>query len=69
LPSADNRKGFEIILNPNGFKKHSALDLPTVTQEEWDQYLRSLKDAHARKRRLIEILDGLEGRPIVKKGR
>ncbi|MBM4301157.1 MAG: SWIM zinc finger domain-containing protein [Deltaproteobacteria bacterium] len=36
-------------------------------QAQWDQYLRSLRDAHARKRRLIEILDGLEGKPIINK--
>jgi uncharacterized Zn finger protein len=34
---------------------------------QWDQYLRSLREAHARKRRLIEILDGLEGKPIIQK--
>ena len=34
---------------------------------QWDQYLRSLREAHARKRRLIEILDGLDGKPIMKK--
>ena len=36
-------------------------------QAQWDQYLRSLRDAHARKRRLIEILDGLDGKPIMRK--
>ena len=36
-------------------------------QAQWDQYLRSLRDAHARKRRLMEILDGLDGKPIMKK--
>ncbi len=36
-------------------------------QAQWDQYLTSLKEAHARKRRLIEILDGLDGKPIIKK--
>ena len=36
-------------------------------QAQWDQYLRSLREAHARKRRLIEILDGLDGKPIMKK--
>ncbi len=29
-------------------------------QAQWDQYLSSLRETHARKRRLIEILDGLE---------
>jgi len=38
-------------------------------QAEWDQYLKSLREAHARKRRLLEILDGLEGNPIMKKRR
>ena len=36
-------------------------------QAQWDQYLRSLRDAHARKRCLIEILDSLDGKPIMKK--
>jgi uncharacterized Zn finger protein len=36
-------------------------------QAQWDQYLRSLRETHARKRRLIEILDGLEGKPIINK--
>ncbi len=36
-------------------------------QPQWDQYLGSLRNAHARKRRLIEILDGLDGKPIVKR--
>jgi uncharacterized Zn finger protein len=38
-------------------------------QAQWDQYLNSLREAHARKRRLIEILDGLDGKPIMKKRR
>jgi uncharacterized Zn finger protein len=38
-------------------------------QAQWDQYLRSLREAHARKPRLIEILDGLEGKPIINKRR
>ena len=36
-------------------------------QAQWDQYLGSLREAHARKRRLLEILDGLQGKPILKK--
>lgn len=35
--------------------------------EQWHGYLRELRQTHARKRRLMEILDGLEGVPIVKK--
>jgi uncharacterized Zn finger protein len=38
-------------------------------QAEWDQYLSSLRETHARKRRLLEILDGLDGKPIMKKRR
>ncbi|MEA3471180.1 MAG: SWIM zinc finger family protein [Thermodesulfobacteriota bacterium] len=38
-------------------------------QAQWDQYLGSLRDAHARKSRLIEILDSLDGKPIVKRRR
>jgi uncharacterized Zn finger protein len=33
-------------------------------EAQWDEYLRGLRETHARKRRLIEILDGLEGKPI-----
>jgi len=36
---------------------------------EWESYLTGLREQHARKRRLIEILDGLEGKPIVKRRR
>ena len=35
-------------------------------QAQWDQYLISLREMHARKRRLLEILDGLNGKPIMK---
>ncbi len=38
-------------------------------QEEWRQYLQDLREKHARKRRLMEILDALEGNRIVKKRR
>lgn len=44
-----------------------------VTREKktgaWEQYLLALRQLHFRKRRLIEILDGLEGKPILKKKR
>ena len=36
---------------------------------EWESYLKGLREAHIRKRRLIEILDGLEGKRIVRKRR
>jgi uncharacterized Zn finger protein len=38
-------------------------------QAQWDQNLSSLRATHARKRCLIEILDGLDGKPIMKKRR
>lgn len=38
-------------------------------QEQWDQYLTSLRKEHFRKRRLLEILDGLDRKPIMKKRR
>ena len=34
---------------------------------EWESYLKELRDKHNRKRRLIEILDDLDDKPIVKK--
>jgi hypothetical protein len=37
--------------------------------EEWNQYLQELKETHFRKRRFIEIMEGMEGKPIVKKRR
>jgi uncharacterized Zn finger protein len=37
-------------------------------QVEWDRYLRSLREHHARKIRLMEVLDGLDNKPIIKKG-
>ncbi|MHB0978969.1 MAG: SWIM zinc finger family protein [Thermoleophilia bacterium] len=36
-------------------------------KEQWDKYLRDLRETHARKRRLMEILDGLEGKAIASK--
>ena len=38
-------------------------------QAQWDQYVGNLREKHARKRRLIEILDGLAGKPIMEKRR
>jgi len=38
-------------------------------QTEWERYLQGLREKHVRKRRLMEILDGLDGKPIVKKRR
>ena len=38
-------------------------------QEEWDRYLQTLREHHARKIRLMEILDSLDGIPISQKRR
>ena len=38
-------------------------------QEEWGRYLQRLRENHARKIRLMEVLDGLEDLPIIKKRR
>ena len=38
-------------------------------QVEWDRYLQSLREHHARKIRLMEVLDGLNDKPIMKKRR
>jgi uncharacterized Zn finger protein len=36
--------------------------------KEWESYLEKLRQSHVRKRLLMEILDGLESKPIVKSG-
>ena len=36
-------------------------------QAEWGLYLRRLRENHARKIRLMEVLDGLDNKPIIKK--
>ena len=38
-------------------------------QKQWDQYIQYLRQQHARKSRLMETLDSLNGKPIVKKKR
>jgi uncharacterized Zn finger protein len=38
-------------------------------EKDWTEYLQNLREEHIRKIRLIEILDGLEGKPILKKKR
>ena len=37
--------------------------------EEWSSILEDFRQNHRRKRRLMEVLDGLEDRPIVKSRR
>ncbi|MBI3328911.1 MAG: hypothetical protein HYZ81_19685 [Nitrospinae bacterium] len=36
-------------------------------QEEWRSYLAQLRQVNARKRRLVEVLDDLVGRPIIER--
>lgn len=50
-------------------RKAGAVMARREEQEQWDTYLRDLRETHARKRRLMEILDGLEGKPIASKRR
>lgn len=50
-------------------RKAGAVMARRKEQEQWDKYLRDLRETHARKRRLMEILDGLEGKPIASKRR
>jgi uncharacterized Zn finger protein len=38
-------------------------------QSQWNQYLNSLREQHARKRRFIEILEQSDSRPIISKNR
>jgi uncharacterized Zn finger protein len=35
--------------------------------KEWQSYIAGLRQANARKRRLLEVLDSLDGRPIIEK--
>lgn len=37
--------------------------------EEWERYLQSLREHHARKIRLLEVLDSLDNKPIIGKRR
>jgi uncharacterized Zn finger protein len=50
-------------------RKAGAVMAKQNQQAQWDQYLGSLRETHARKRRLLEVLDGLDEKPIMKKGR
>ncbi|MBW1784909.1 MAG: hypothetical protein JRL30_29725 [Deltaproteobacteria bacterium] len=50
-------------------RKAAKVMLREKEQAEWDGYLKGLRETHIRKRRFIEILDGLQGKPIVKKRR
>ncbi len=48
-------------------RKASKVILQEKKLTEWESYLKELRQKHIRKIRLIEILDGLDGKPIVKK--
>jgi uncharacterized Zn finger protein len=50
-------------------RKAGAVMARQKNQKQWDQYLQDLRQQHARKSRLMEILDGLNEKPIVKKRR
>ncbi len=47
-------------------RKAEAMMAPRDKPKQWDQYLQELRKKHARKHRLIQILDGLDGKPMVK---
>ncbi len=53
----------------NYLRKASVIMARENKQKQWDQYLQALRQEHIRKIRLIEILDGLDGKPIVKQKR
>lgn len=66
---AENQIG---LTNPNAYhsaarylgKIHATLK-KTCREKEWHDYLCSLRSLHARKRKFIEILSGLDGKRIV----
>ena len=48
-------------------RKLSGLLKKLSREAEWTDYLARIRDVHRKKRRLMEILDTLEGKPILKK--
>jgi uncharacterized Zn finger protein len=48
-------------------KKASKVMNKAKKQAEWKKYIQGLRKIHARKRRLLEILDNLEDKPIIAK--
>ena len=50
-------------------RKAAKVMLRQKKMAEWESYLQELRQQHLRKRRLIEILDGLDGSPIVNMSR
>jgi uncharacterized Zn finger protein len=47
-------------------KKARKLVIAQSGQEKWNEYLQDIRVEHRRKRRLMELLDGLDGKPILK---
>ncbi|MCZ7663783.1 MAG: hypothetical protein M5U22_13020 [Thermoleophilia bacterium] len=50
-------------------RKAGAVKALRKEKEQWDKYMLDLRETHARKRRLMEILDSLDGKPIMNKRR
>ena len=48
-------------------RKAGAVMIREKKSVQWEKYLKELRELHFRKRRLIEMLDGMDGKPIVKK--
>lgn len=53
----------------NYLRKAAKVMTSQKKQAEWERYLEGLREKHIRKRRLMEILDSLDGKPIIKKRR
>jgi uncharacterized Zn finger protein len=48
-------------------RKAGALMTRQGRQQEWTRYLQELRETHARKSRLIQVLDRLSAKPIARK--
>jgi len=64
---------YDRLVKPKAYKdaaiylrKAAKIMLEQKQQEEWNQYMQEMRTKHARKRKLMEILDGLEGKHIHK---
>jgi uncharacterized Zn finger protein len=56
-------KAYEVAA---GFLRSIRRTLKKLNREkEWQIYIAGLRQVNARKRRLVEVLDGLDGRPII----
>jgi uncharacterized Zn finger protein len=62
--------GLKVVSKPQILKRIiKLLKRKEKRDREWTSYLEYLREDHFRKKRLMEILDGLDGKPIVKSGR